>query len=153
MLVPCPRCQCHVRVFEPYCPFCQEQLNSDQLKRLLLERPLSAPAGLKRALVYAVGTGALVLTACEGPDGDQPTPIEPRESASGEQADLPPTEPDIQYELQWRTLSDKELCALVHPEPCPPPSSSPAKAKRVGVPRLSYCASDSNSDPLYGGCF
>lgn len=153
MLVPCPHCRRHLRPTEDSCPFCQEQLNGSELRAQLATRPGPLPSGLKRALVYAIGTGVLSLVACEE-NRESAQPGEPRVSGSSEHEELPPTEPYLEYELHWRSLTDKELCALIHPAPCPPPEAQTPgdKPARIKAPKQ-VCNIDPNGDPLYGACF
>lgn len=151
-LLPCPACHRHVRPTEHVCPFCAARLNVGELTLAAKRRSSPAPSELKRALLYAIGTGSLVLVACE----DQVSSPSPNTSSlhtnSVDRDELPPTEPMIEYELQWRTLTDEERCALVHPEPCPTPEQKSSAPKRIKVPKR-VCNADPSPDPLYGGCF
>lgn len=146
-LVPCPSCFRHARLEEGECPFCAAVFSEDaQMERAASQRVGVPPAlGLKRAFLYAVGTGTLVLTSCEGGSSGR----EPAASVSSERQLAQPVEPHLEYELQWRTLTDEELRKLVHPKPPPPPEVT---RKRAYV-RERECDIDYNSDAMYGGCF
>jgi hypothetical protein len=63
---PCLGCQRHVRLSESQCPFC----GSKRLERSA--RGAQAPAGAKRAVLFALGTS---LAAACGDDGTQVQPI------------------------------------------------------------------------------
>jgi hypothetical protein len=63
---PCLSCQRHVRVSEAQCPFC----GSTRLERSA--RSGHAPAGTKRAVLFALGTS---LAAACGDDGTQVQPV------------------------------------------------------------------------------
>lgn len=142
-LVPCPSCHRHARLDERVCPFCAVPYDEATVAKRVAALRSGVPAGLglKRALVYAVGTGTLVLTSCEQQPNAPADPAVPSASAP----ELPPTEPDEEYELEWRTLTEEELGRLVHP--APPPPTAVVRRRKV-LP----CPSDPASDPLYGGC-
>jgi hypothetical protein len=145
-LVPCPSCRRHARLEERQCPFCAAPFDAaTQVERAAAQRHGVPPSlGLKRAFLYAVGTGTLVLTSCEGAAPERGV----ASTASSERELAQPTEPHVEYDLQWRSLSDEELSKLVHPKPPPPEVTR----KRAVVPK-SVCNIDYNSDAMYGGCF
>lgn len=66
-LVPCPACERHVRLSTPSCPFCDAALDVSSLEERYASRRRGAPAGAKRAAVFALGAG---LAAACGDDGD-----------------------------------------------------------------------------------
>lgn len=66
-LVPCPACERHVRLPSSSCPFCDAALDASSLEDRYASRRRGAPAGAKRAAVFALGAG---LAAACGDDGD-----------------------------------------------------------------------------------
>lgn len=150
-LVPCPSCQRHVRLEERACPFCDASFDeATRARRAAALRPgVPLGLGLKRALVYAIGTGTLVLTNCQHkPNATESEPATPLTS----EPESPPTEPDEEYELQWRTLTEEELAKLVHPPP-PPPQGVAAPKAAITRKKAPPCPWDDNPDAMYGGCF
>lgn len=67
-LVPCPNCSRHVRLAVSHCPFCNSELDATALSAKFEPRRVGVQAGVKRALVFAMG--ATVAAAC----GDEPDP-------------------------------------------------------------------------------
>lgn len=65
-LVPCPTCSRHVRLAVSHCPFCNSELDAAVLTSKYEPRRVGVQAGIKRALVFAMG--ATVAAAC----GDEP---------------------------------------------------------------------------------
>lgn len=74
-LVPCPRCERHVRLPEISCPFCGGELDAQALGARYAARRGGVPSGIKRAALMAIGT---VAAACGGKTdgtGDDTAPI------------------------------------------------------------------------------
>lgn len=149
-LVPCPQCFRHARIEEVDCPFCQQHFDeaSQRVRSSSVRVGVPAALGLKRALVYAIGTGTLALTACDGetPERSQAAAA----SASAEPEVAEPNEPSVEYEIQWRSLTDEELRAITYPKVQPQTATPQPKSQRVRVRRVPL-DDDVASDAMYGG--
>ena len=74
-LVPCPGCTRHVRLSDDACPFCAATLDVAALSKHHGARRVSAPAGLKRAALFALTTTAAACGGRSQADEDTAPPL------------------------------------------------------------------------------
>lgn len=120
-LVPCPACSRHVRLPSATCPFCDVALNSGALDAHYAPRRSGMQAGIKRAVIFAVGAG--MAAACGGETEDPPAPdpsvqpvygapIEPSTVTSGATSDDTTSEPLAQPEYGAPIPDDSSVQAI-----------------------------------------
>lgn len=136
-LIPCPSCGRHVRLPSASCPFCDVAIDVGALSAQYAPRRNGVQAGIKRAVIFAVG--ASMAAACGG-ETDDPTPepdpsvqpvygapVDPT-SGGGDQTSAPPdtSEPTAQplYGAPISTDDDQTFAQPEYGAPVPPPSSS-----------------------------
>lgn len=79
-LVPCPGCERHVRLTEANCPFCGRDVDAKALGAAYAPRRNNVNAGIKRAALFALGTG--MAAACGGKTDDTGNDTQPVASST-----------------------------------------------------------------------
>lgn len=126
-LVPCPSCSRHVRLSTSHCPFCESTLDVRGLSEQYAPRRGAIQAGVKRAVVFAVG--ASMAAAC-GDDVGQaiygapvaPTTEEPGSSTSAEESTEAATD-----------TSGAEIPTFAALYGAPPPSASSTEGGDIAI--------------------
>lgn len=86
-LVPCPGCERHVRLSEANCPFCGGGLDAQALGAAYAPRRNGVNSGIKRAAIFAIGTG--MAAACGGKTDDTDSNTQPVASATTDDTPSP----------------------------------------------------------------
>lgn len=119
-LTPCPSCHRHIRVSggaegaRVTCPFCDASVVLAQLEQTRTARRAPTQAGVKRAVLFAIGAG-LTQSACSDDLGSQPvdgTPVAP----IGVTSDSPSDTTDLAQPVYGAPVDPMDTTSAVDPD-------------------------------------